>query len=327
MAKSYGRWRTVGSIGEGGQAHLFLVEDTKGEHPGRYVLKRLINPGRLDLFEREVRAMQTVQHPNVLRLIDYDLHGGPAYYVAEYCEGGNLQDQLDRFRGDVRAAVEVLLPVVDALHAAHAADVVHRDVKPPNILFRADGTPVLGDFGICHREGDKRVTLTAEAMGSKDYIAPEMETGRKGPVTGAVDIYAVGKLLYAMVSGGGMFSREDHRAEHLYLPNILGHYRWEHVHALLDSMVSDDIARRNPIALIPTLLRKVEHLVMGDFMPLKRSMALPCRWCGLGTYQEWTRLRDWLGGHDVKALRCDHCGHVEVFNLQAGVADHQWWNR
>jgi serine/threonine protein kinase len=77
--------------------------------------------------------------------------------VAEHCEQGSLvKIGADRFGGDVRASVEALLPIIDALTAAHQAGVIHRDVKPPNILFRADGTPVLADFGICHMDEDQR---------------------------------------------------------------------------------------------------------------------------------------------------------------------------
>ncbi len=115
---------------------------------------------------------------------------------------------------------------------------MHRDVKPPNILFRRDGTPVLGDFGICHMEGDARVTLSDEAMGSTNYIAPEMQAGQHGLVTGAADVYALGKVLYRMLSSGRIFAREDHRIPGCYLPQLLGDQRWWHFHEVLLSAAS-----------------------------------------------------------------------------------------
>lgn len=167
MAKTYGgRWKTIGSVGEGGQAHVFTVEDANGVHQERFVLKRLKNIKRMDLFEREVNALRAVGHPNILRVVDFALNADPSFYVAEYCEGGSLDKRAEEFKGNIRGAAEVLTPIIAALRAAHAEGVFHRDVKPPNILFRKDGTPVLGDFGICHMEGDERVTLSDEAMGS-----------------------------------------------------------------------------------------------------------------------------------------------------------------
>ena len=329
MAKEYGRWRNVGSLGEGGQARLFLVEDSKGEHRGRYVLKRLLNRGRLDLFEREVRAMEAVRHRHVLRIIDYDVTGDPAYYVAEYCEGGTLDDKIARYRGAFAAAVDVLLPIVDALQVAAAARVVHRDVKPSNILFRANGEPVLGDFGICHMPGDGRVTLTEAAMGSRQYIAPEMEAGQRGPVTSAVDVYALGKALYAMGSGGSIFDRENHRAANLYLPRIFGDGRWEHVHGLLDGMVVADPAARIPIQLLPQRLEQTVYLMEGGYAPLRPSSDITCRFCGLGVYRRHEMVRGFANNlrlQNPRALRCPHCGHIEVFDSE-GIADAGWWDR
>ena len=212
-AKEYGRWRNLGSVGGGGQAHLCIVEDTTGRLPGRYVLKRLKNLARFNLFEREVRIMQSgLPHKNILRVVDTDMNVERPYFVAEYCEGDSLAKHPGDFRADL-AAFEVARAIVEALQNAYIARLsAQRDVKPPNILFRKEGTPVLGDCGICHTEGDQRVTLTDEAMGSKDYIAPEMESGRRERVTSAVDVYALGKVIYWMLSGGHIFARESHRA-------------------------------------------------------------------------------------------------------------------
>ncbi|MGH7307460.1 MAG: serine/threonine-protein kinase [Candidatus Rokuibacteriota bacterium] len=330
MAKRYGRWKTVGSIDEGRQAHVFLVVDSQGEWEGQHVLKRLKNQGRLDLFEREVKAMETLRHPHVLRVVDYNLKGNSPYYVAEYCDGRSLDKMgAERYKANIQGTVAVLLPIVEALIAAHEAGVVHRDVKPPNILFRADGTPVLGDFGICHIEGARRVTLSDEAMGSVNYIAPEMESGRHRPVTSAADVYALGKVMYWMLSGGRIFAREDHRAPAVYLPNLLRAQRWEHVHALFDHMIVEDLARRNPTTLMRSLFEQTEDLVMGDYMPLRPSLGLTCQWCGLGKYAHHPYLAGgqghiaWVRSSALRALKCSHCGHLELFDLQ-GVANAKW---
>lgn len=322
MATRYGRWETIGTLDQGGQAHVFLVKDASKELAGQFALKRLRNAERIDLFEREIGAVRKIQHPNMLRVVDYDLQGKKPYYVAEYCEGGSLEKiGAATYRGNLRKTVEVLLPIISAIEAAHAAGVVHRDVKPANILFRATGEPVLGDFGICHVEGDQRITRTDEAMGSRDYIAPEMEAGRREPVTGAVDVYALGKVMYWMVSGGKPFAREDHRSDTLYLPRILGEQRFEHVHARLDVMIATDYTKRLPIQLLPTQLLETMYLVEGNFAPLRPSLGLQCRWCGKGTYRLHQRVNgrgfiDWIGGPGLRALQCSYCGRLEVFDVQ-----------
>jgi serine/threonine protein kinase len=256
MAEKYDDWIVRGTVSEGGQAVVLLVEDSTGQRPGKFALKRLKNAGRLDLFEREVKATLALNHPNILKVESANVSGKKPYYVAEYCEGGNLGKMADRYRGNVVASVNTLLPMVSALEAAHSLGIVHRDVKPPNILFRSDGTPVLGDFGICHMEGDACVTLSDEAMGSVNYVAPEMQAGQHGPVTGAADVYALGKVLYWMLSGGRIFAREDHRASNGYLPRLFADQRWEHVHALLDGIIVTEPLKRNPMALIPSRLEQ-----------------------------------------------------------------------
>jgi len=178
-------------------------------------------------------------------------------------------------------------------------------------------------------DGDARVTLSDEAMGSKDYIAPEMESGRHGPVTGAVDVYALGKVLYWMLSGGRIFAREEHRANNLYLPHLLGEQRWEHVHGLLDGMVVQDPAARIPIQLLRIRMEETLLRVEGNYTPLRPSLGLICRFCGIGRY-----VKHGLHGgfteafqiQDPRALRCPHCGHMEIFDSRQ-LADPGWWDR
>jgi serine/threonine protein kinase len=339
MAARYEKWEVVRSIDEGGQGRLYLVKDTTGTVSEPCVLKRLKNPNRLELFKREIEALQKVLHPNILRVYDYDLNPSAPYWVAEYCTKGSLEDVgADQFKGDIESTVKVLLPIVEALKAAHRAGVIHRDVKPKNILVRADGTPVLGDFGICHMEAGERVTLSDEAVGSLNYIAPEMESGqhRLGGPTDRTDVYSLGKVLYWMLSGGKIFSREDHRTNSLV--GLLGDKRFEHVHHwLLDRTVVRDPNQRRHMDVIDQGLQLVAQLITGDFAPLRPSLGLRCRFCGVGTYSRHLRVQSQAipmigltpSGHsDVGVLTSSHCGHAEVFDLRKDkIQDPDWWNR
>jgi serine/threonine protein kinase len=323
----------VRSLAEGGQGQVFLVHDTTESDAAPFVLKRLKNLKRLDLFEREVNATRAINHPNILRVIDFDLSGSQPYHVAEYCEHGSLVDiGAAAFKGNVPYAVSILLPIVDALQAAHEHGVFHRDVKPPNILIRQDGQPVLADFGICHMEGGARFTLTTnEPGGSVNYIAPEMESGRRlGPPCRETDAYSLAKVLYWMLSGGEIFAREDHRGRPL--TTIVGEPRFEHVHLFLDRIIIENPSDRARFAELPDLIAKMEALTMGNFAPLKPSIGIVCRFCGAGKYEQHvgpgTATTARIGippmaDRDIRALRRNNCGHIELFDFKGLRSD--WW--
>lgn len=336
MAQKYGKWENAGPIGGGGQGDIFLVR-SPARPEETFALKRLRRSDRRDLFEREIRAVVALNHPNILRVVDFDLSSSKPYYVAEYCERGSLLDVgADIFKGDILKTVSTLLPIVDALTAAHKIGVFHRDIKPANILIRATGEPVLADFGICHMEGDQRVTLTDEAVGSVNYIAPEMESGRRlGPSRAETDGYGIGKVLYWMLSGGQIFAREVHRTR--ALTETLGQQRFEHVHMLLDDLLVENPDDRMKFSDLGRRLKQTEALVMADFAPLKPSLGIQCRFCGLGKYEKLFGPDDnWRGissvggaghyaGTDPRALRCNHCGHVELFDFLG--ASENWWGK
>jgi len=340
VAKKYGKWQVIDGFDEGGQAHLYRVKDSTTDEFLRikdtathdvFVLKRLKNINRISQFEQEIRAILELRNKDVLRIVDYNTADDKPYYVAEFCELGSLEKiGADTFRGNIEKAVSILLPITRALASAHLKGIFHRDIKPSNILLRADGTPVIGDFGICHMEGDKRVTLTDEAMGSVNYIAPEMESGRRlGKPTAATDVYSLGKVLYWMLSGGRIFARENHRERSL--TEELNDQRFEHVHVLLDqTLVENPAARISPTDFWMELV-KVQSLVVGRFAPLEPSIGIRCRFCGIGTYQ---RLHDDTlsvmgtkkGVYMVKAsvMSCAHCGHIEWFRYDEA---RRWWDK
>jgi hypothetical protein len=349
-SSEYGRWKMKRSLPEGGQAHIFLVEDTTREFAGQWVLKRLKNiddPERRKRFEQEVEAVRSINHPNVLKVIDSDLAAERPYFVAEFCEGGSLQSNgASRYRGNILATTDVVLPILDALVAAHAHEphIFHRDVKPANILIRKDGTPVIGDFGICYMEKGEPVTLSNEGMGSRNFIAPEMESGQRhlGEPSDRTDVYSLGKVIYWMLSGGKEFAREDYPS----LVDLLRDQRFEHVHRLLEQMVVRHPAKRIRSHEVKEKLEITASLVEGGFAPLAPSSGIRCRFCGLGKYERFAvyDYRDpsksrqhpdgtsQLGfypvspGTNIRALRCSHCGHVEWFQV-TDIKDPNWWDR
>lgn len=199
MADFGSKWRHVRDLGEGGQAHTFIVKSIiEGSSGAEYVAKRLKNPKREDRFKREIQAIERLEHPHILAIIEdgVDSKGRP-FIVTEFCRGGSLKDcdlsswsDLERF--------EFFFQICDAAQYAHGYGIYHRDIKPENIFLREGGSAVLGDFGICYVEDDGEITLTEDVMGSRYYCAPELRDGRAGRdiQPQLADIYSLGKLLY-----------------------------------------------------------------------------------------------------------------------------------
>jgi len=217
--KDFGpRWEWISDFREGGQAHTFKVREKNASDGKTYILKRLKNPKRGDRFDREIQVCRSLDHCNVLKIEDYgNLPGKDAkpFFVSEYCERGSLEDQ-DMPPGSLLDTIELFRQICAGVAHAFDKGVVHRDIKPENILLRADGTPVVGDFGICFIDADEngqRLTATLEVAGSRWYCAPELRDGRleSGVIQAPADVYSLGKVLYWMVSGKKIFDREDFR--------------------------------------------------------------------------------------------------------------------
>lgn len=217
MAKTYGgRWETIGALKKGGQAHVYRVRDKTGGRNGEYALKRVINAERHERFAAEIEAIKTLSHPNIITLIDHSALDGGAeekqFLVMPLAEGGDLSDErrVEAFKGSIDATLKVALQVAEALAAAHAAGIIHRDVKPANILFQNVGLDIwLADFGICLLRERPRATEDGEVVGPRfGFMAPECEDGGQLSVTPAVDTYSLGKLIYFMLSGGRALPRE-----------------------------------------------------------------------------------------------------------------------
>jgi serine/threonine protein kinase len=218
MAKQYGnRWENIGELGKGGQSRVFRVRDLTGEPESVFALKRVLNPNRHERFRTEVEATKRLSHPNIIKVIDHsalnDASGDPEkqYIVMPIAEGGDLgrHERYSLYTGAIDVVIIVAKQVASALAAAHSLDVIHRDVKPQNILFTGNGHEVwLADFGICLIREMDRLTPADEAVGPRIFMAPELEGGGKLAVTPAADVYSLGKVIYFMFSGGKELPRE-----------------------------------------------------------------------------------------------------------------------
>lgn len=191
-------------LGQGGMGFVCLADDRR--HGRKVAIKlvrrdRLAEPGVAERFHRESNNQACVNHPNILPLLDSGQDGEMAYFVTPYQPSGDLSALLARRRLALIQVAHIIRQVADALSAAHRAGIVHRDVKPGNILVadEDDLSVFLADFGLSHRIADPRLTESGVVHGTFHYMAPEQFNG--GPITPATDVYALAVTAHEMATG------------------------------------------------------------------------------------------------------------------------------
>jgi hypothetical protein len=198
-----GRYELEQQVGSGGMSKVYRAHDRLLE---RTVALKILHEHYsqddeyVERFRREARAVAQLAHPNVVTVIDRGEHESRQYIVFEYVDGENLKQLVER-EGPlpVRQIIELGLQVAHALASAHARGVVHRDVKPQNVLLSEEGVPKVTDFGIARTSDVESVTLTGTVMGTSEYISPEQARGE--PVDFRSDIYSLGVILFELCTG------------------------------------------------------------------------------------------------------------------------------
>ena len=206
-----GRYRLESRIGSGGMSTVYRAHDETLE---RFVAIKLMNrevatdSDQLERFRREARAVARLSHPNIVHVIDAGEDENRPYIVFEYIDGETLKDRIRRLgRLEIPEAVAYCIEVARALGCAHANNVVHRDVKPQNVLIDHDGTAKVTDFGIARTLEEQGLTADGRVLGTTDYVSPEQALGH--PVTGQSDLYSLGVVLYEMLTGQLPFKGEN----------------------------------------------------------------------------------------------------------------------
>src|SRR4051812_23635340 len=195
-----GRYRVLDRLGAGGMATVYLAED---ERLGRKVaVKRLHSDSPEDAaqrFEREAKVGASLSHPNLVTVFDTVADDEGVLIVMEYVAGENLAQLMARERVPPEQAISIIRQVAGALDHAHQAGVVHRDVKPANILISPDGKAKVVDLGIATASERTQITAAGTVLGTPSYMAPEQLEG--GKITKAVDIYALGAVAFELLAG------------------------------------------------------------------------------------------------------------------------------
>ncbi|HEV2760576.1 MAG TPA: serine/threonine-protein kinase [Acidimicrobiales bacterium] len=204
-----GRYELLEVVGRGGMGEVWAGRDLR---LGRSVAVKLLSPtmaseaGVRERFDEEARSAARLSHPNVVLVFDSGEHEGTPYLVMELLPGRTLADEVARGPLEPERARRIGLEVLGALGASHGAGILHRDIKPGNVLLAADDTAKLGDFGIAKSAEGLNLTSTGMIVGTAAYLAPERVAGQ--PATPESDLYAVGVVLYEALSGRKPFQAD-----------------------------------------------------------------------------------------------------------------------
>jgi serine/threonine-protein kinase len=207
VGHSIGPYRVESLLGVGGMGRVYKAVNPEGDEVALKLVKADLASDEIfrRRFDREVRIARTVVHLHVVPVIDSGEHEGIPYMAQKYVGNGTLEDLVQKEQTlDLDTAVKICNQVAAGLDALCAAGLVHRDVKPANILLDADGTAFITDFGLAKDSQGSVLTRPGQALGSLDYMAPEQIRGE--PVTAASDVYALGCVMYECLVGAPPFA-------------------------------------------------------------------------------------------------------------------------
>lgn len=235
-------YRILRPLGAGGMASVYLaVQESLDREVALKVMSPQLAADRefTERFLKEGRITAKLSHRNLVTVFDIGSHQGLYYLAAEYIAGGTLSERI-REGLSVPQILDIVAEVARGLHFAHDKGVVHRDVKPSNILFKSDGTVVLADFGIAKAmDTTSTATMAGSSIGTPDYMSPEQARGE--PVDGRSDLYALGVMLYEMLIGRPPFDGSDPFAVALAhitqpIPTLPSEFAW--LQPVLDKMMA-----------------------------------------------------------------------------------------
>jgi serine/threonine protein kinase len=205
-----GAYEVTRLIGHGAMGTVFMARHEALDRTAAVKVMLAIgdDPAAVSRFNREGRAIALLRHPNIVTVFDYGESEGTPYMIEEFVPGGSLADRLKQGRPDRATTIKILRGIAAGLDYAHGKGIVHRDVKPLNVLMGADDTPVIADFGLARVAQQPAMTASGVATGTPAYMAPEQisDMGEIGPAT---DLYALATVAYEMLTGHLPYEFED----------------------------------------------------------------------------------------------------------------------
>ncbi len=209
----FGDYELIREIGRGGMGVVYKARQTS---LNRLVALKMIRSAalasedELRRFQNEAEAIALLDHPQIVPILEVGNHEGQRYFSMKLIGGLSLDKKLADYTADPRAAANLLKTAAEAVHHAHQRGILHRDLKPANILLDEHRAPYVSDFGLAKRvEGDSELTHSGAIIGTPAYMAPEQASGRRGSVTTASDVYGLGAILYALLTGRAPFGGDS----------------------------------------------------------------------------------------------------------------------
>jgi eukaryotic-like serine/threonine-protein kinase len=262
------RFRLEEKVGSGGMSSVYRAFDPTLER--RVAIKMMhrdisSDPDQLERFRREARAVARLNHPHVVTVIDAGEDDGAPYIVFEYVEGETLKDRIRRLgRLPIDEAIAYAIEIGRALECAHSHKLVHRDVKPQNVLIDPDGRAKVTDFGIARSMEAHGLTAPGRVLGTTDYVSPEQALGHE--VTEQSDIYSLGIVLYEMLTGEVPFKADTQVAvamKHVREPMPDAQRRRPEISATLAAVVERATAKetQNRYATVDQLVHDLEEVL------------------------------------------------------------------
>jgi serine/threonine-protein kinase len=262
IGKLMGRYRVEARLGQGGMGSVYKVSDDVGTYAAKVIYFETLDSQSVDRFRREFKLLSQLQHPTFPRCFDYHEKDGMAFQVMELVSGQTLR-QIMRPGGVPWTTVRPwVLSMLDGLECAHSQGIVHRDLKPENIMVSGEQVKIL-DFGIARQAQVTAITMTGQAFGTPQYVAPEQVYGSSTEVDSRTDLYSLGVIVYELLAGHPPFQADDVQelvSMHLSspvppLPPELG--LPEGVAGVLEVLLSKNPANRYPSA------RRVKEVLEG----------------------------------------------------------------
>jgi eukaryotic-like serine/threonine-protein kinase len=247
IGQTLGRYHILDPLGGGGMAVVYKAYDTRLERDVaiKIIRKDAFSPAQMEQvllrFQQEAKVLARLSHPNIIKIHDFGEFEGSPYFVMEYLSGGTLKDRM--FKPiPWQESVKLLIPIARALASAHLLGIMHRDVKPSNIILTDAGDPILTDFGIAkilESEETQGLTLPGVGIGTPEYMAPEQGRGEK--IDARTDIYSLGIVFYELITGRKPYTADTPMA-------------------VILKQISDPLPL--PGQFVPTLPENVEHVIL-----------------------------------------------------------------
>jgi serine/threonine-protein kinase len=290
LLERIGPYRIVGRLGKGGMGTVYQAVQVETNEPAAVKLlsaNLAQEEGFRDRFEAEIETLRKLNHPNIVRLFGFGEQDGHLFYAMELIAGNSLEAELGKGRRfDWREVVRIAVDICKALRHAHDRGIIHRDIKPGNLLLAADGQVKIADFGIARFFGNSKLTVAGSIIGTAEYMAPEQAAGK--PVEPRSDLYSLGAVMYVLLARRPMFKGKSlhdliHKQQ-FEIPEPLRRFNAEvpvELERLISQLLEKEPDRRMPNAMIlGRFLEAMQQAISqpgetvqapADFQPPKRG--------------------------------------------------------